>query len=65
MPQSLQDLTHGFTVLTREGIGTANKEMKAFANIASANNKTLGQLAEALGDATRGEFERIKEFGVK
>ncbi len=65
LPQSLQDLTHGFTVLTREGIGTANKEMKAFANIASANNKTLGQLAEALGDATRGEFERIKEFGVK
>ena len=65
LPQSLTDLTNGFTVLTREGIGTTNEEMKAFANIASANNKTLSQLAEALGDATRGEFERIKEFGVK
>lgn len=65
LPQSLTDLTNGFTILTRYGINTSNESMKAFANIASANNKTLSQLGEALGDALTGEYERLKEFGVK
>ena len=65
LPQTLQDLTNGFVVLNRYGISTANESMTAFANIASANNKTMSQLAEALGDALTGEYERLKEFGVK
>ncbi len=65
LPQTLQDLTNGFVVLNRYGISTANASMTAFANIASANNKNMSQLAEALGDALTGEYERLKEFGVK
>lgn len=65
LPQTLQDLTNGFVVLNRYGLSTTNDSMKAFANIASANNKSLSQLAEALGDALTGEYERLKEFGVK
>lgn len=65
LPQTLQDLTNGFVVLNRYGISTANESMTAFANIASANNKNMSQLAEALGDALTGEYERLKEFGVK
>jgi len=65
LPQTLQDLTNGFVVLNRYGLSTTNESMTAFANIASANNKSLSQLAEALGDALTGEYERLKEFGVK
>ena len=65
LPQDLGELTNAFTIFTRMGIDTSNESLKAFSNIASANSKSMTQLAEAVADGMTGEFERFKEFGVK
>lgn len=65
LPQDLQDIMQAFTVLTSRGIDTTSESIRALSNIATANNKSLEQLGEALADALVGEFERLKEFGVK
>lgn len=65
LPQDLADVTNAFTILTRNGIDTSSKSLTAFSNIATANGKSLTQLGEAVADALTGEFERLKEFGIK
>jgi hypothetical protein len=65
LPQDLADVTQAFTVLSRFGIDTTNQSLTAFSNIATANAKSMTQLAEAVADAMTGEFERLKEFGIK
>ncbi len=65
LPQDLNDITSAYTIFTRYGIDTSSKAMKAWSNVAVANGKTATQLAEAIGDALTGEFERLKEFGIK
>ena len=65
LPQDLDDVTNAFTIFTRAGIDTSSKSLSAFSNIATANGKSLTQLGEAVADALTGEFERLKEFGIK
>ena len=65
LPQDLQDITESFLIFQRYGLDTTNAGLREFSNIATANGKSLEQLAEALGDALTGEFERLKEFGIK
>jgi len=65
LPQDVDDITESFIILQRNGIDTANESMTAFSKVAAGNSKTFGQLAEAVADALTGEFERLKEFGVK
>ena len=65
LPQDLADITEAFVIFTRYGLDTSSEGIKAFSNIATASGKSLEQLAEALGDALTGEYERLKEFGIK
>ena len=65
LPQDLDNITAGFIVLQRNGIDTASESLEAFSKIAAGNSKDFTQLAEAVADALTGEFERLKEFGVK
>jgi hypothetical protein len=65
LPQDLNDITQAFTILQRNGIDSSSASLTAFSNIATANGKSFTQLAEAVGDALTGEFERLKEFGIK
>ena len=65
LPQDLQDITQAFTILSRNGIDTSSESLTAFSNIATANAKSFTQLGEAVADALTGEFERLKEFGIK
>ena len=65
LPQDLNDITQAFVLFTSRGIDTSSKSLKAFSNIANANGKSLTQLGEAVADALTGEFERMKEFGIK
>lgn len=65
LPQDLGDITQAFTIFTRTGINTSSQALQAFSNIATANSKSLTQFAEAVADALTGEFERLKEFGVR
>ncbi|MFD2112567.1 glycoside hydrolase family protein [Thiorhodococcus fuscus] len=39
--------------------------MRSYGNTASAMGKDLNQMIEAVADASVGEFERLKEFGIK
>ena len=65
LPQDLADITGAFVTLTRVGVDTSNDSITALSNVATANAKSFDQLAEALADSLTGEFERLKEFGVK
>ena len=65
LPQDLQEITDAFVILTRQGIGTTTQELTNFSNIATGTGKSMTQLAEAIADAMTGEFERLKEFGIK
>lgn len=64
-PFQLDEVTNAFTILKRNGIDTSTDSLKAFGNIAAANGKSFEQLAEAVADGLTGEFERLKEFGIK
>ena len=65
LPQDLNDLASAFTILTRTGVDTSTESLRAFSEIATANGRSLEQLAEAVADGMVGEFERFKEFGIK
>lgn len=65
LPQDLQDVSQAFVKMRRFGLDTTNDGLRAFSNIATASGKSMDQLAEALADAMTGEFERLKEFGIK
>jgi lambda family phage tail tape measure protein len=65
LPQDLADVTEAFVIFTRYGLDTSSQGIKNFSNIATASGKSLEQLAEALGDSLTGEYERLKEFGIK
>lgn len=65
LPQDLQDVADAFIIFQRFGLDATNQGLTEFSNIATASGKSLTQLAEALADALTGEFERLKEFGIK
>ena len=51
--------------LVNAGIDPSIERLEAFLNVAAANpGKNLDQFVEAVADALRGEFERLKEFGI-
>ena len=64
-PFQLEEVANSFIILKRMGIDTTTESLKAFGNIAAANGKSFEQLSEAVADAMTGEFERLKEFGIK
>lgn len=64
-PFSLQEVVGGFNRLISVGLNPSISALEAFGNIASGTGKTLEQFVEAAADAAVGEFERLKEFGIK
>ena len=64
-PFQVSEVVDSFIILKRFGIDATAESLKAFGNIAAANNKTFTQFSEAVADALTGEFERLKEFGIK
>ncbi|MBF7685966.1 transglycosylase SLT domain-containing protein [Acinetobacter sp. B10A] len=64
-PYGLEQTVGGFTKLVNLGLTPSMKAMTAYGNTAAAMGKDLDQMIEAVADATTGEFERLKEFGIK
>lgn len=64
-PFDLAQATNGFTQLVNLGLTPSEKAMVSYGNTASAMGKDLSQMIEAVADATVGEFERLKTFGIK
>lgn len=64
-PFTLDQSVEGFTKLRALGLATSEAIMMSYGNTAAAMGKTMSQMVEAVADATTGEFERLKEFGIK
>ena len=65
-PYDVAQVTDAFVKLKAYGIDPlADDALRVLGDTASAMGKPLEQAVEAFADAATGEFERLKEFGVK
>lgn len=64
-PFDLDQAVKGFTQLVALGLNPSQEALTSFGNTAAAMGKDLNQMIEAVADAATGEFERLKEFGIK
>jgi hypothetical protein len=63
-PFQLEEVANGFRKLTAYGMD-AVEVMPLLGDTAAAMGKSLDQAVEMFADAATGEFERLKEFGVR
>lgn len=64
-PYSLEQAVQGFIKLKSMGLDPSMDALTSYGNTAGAMGKSLNQMIEAVADAATGEFERLKEFGIK
>jgi hypothetical protein len=63
-PYSVADATEAFVKMKNLGLDPSEKALRSYGNTAAAMGKDLNQMIEAVADASTGEFERLKEFGI-
>lgn len=64
-PYEIGDVMEAFVALKAYGIDPADGSLRSLGDAASGMGKGLMQAVEALADAQTGEFERLKEFGIR
>ena len=64
-PYEIDQVVEAFTKLKAFGLDPSEEAMTAFGNTSAAMGKDLNQMIEAVADAATGEFERLREFGIK
>lgn len=64
-PYALSQAVDGFTKLVNLGLTPSERALKSYGDTSAALGKDLSQMIEAVADAATGEFERLKEFGIK
>lgn len=64
-PFGVNELTGAFVKLANSGFKPTGDELRKLGDLASSTGKSFDQLAEAIIDAQTGEFERLKEFGIR
>jgi hypothetical protein len=64
-PFQVSGLTDSFVKLANQGFTPTRNEMRKMGDLAASTGKEFDQLAEAVIDAQTGEFERLKEFGIR
>jgi len=64
-PYQLTQVVDSFIKLKAMGLDPSNAALESYGNTASAMGKDLNMMIEAVADAATGEFERLKEFGIK
>jgi len=64
-PYDLAQATSAFTQLVNLGLTPSERALESYGDTSAALGKDLKQMVEAVADATTGEFERLKEFGIK
>lgn len=64
-PFAVNELTGAFVKLANQGFIPTTEELRKLGDLSSSVGKGFDQLAEAIIDAQVGEFERLKEFGVR
>jgi hypothetical protein len=64
-PFQVDKLTAAYVKLVNQGFKPTKAELTKLGDLASSTGKDFDQLVEAMLDAQTGEFERLKEFGIK
>lgn len=64
-PYQLEEVMNGFIKLKNMGLDPSKEALTAYGDTASAMGKSLNDMVEAVADAATGEFERLKEFGIR
>lgn len=64
-PAQLSELADAYVRLVNQGFKPSSKELTKLSDVASSTGKNITQLSEAIIDAQTGEFERLKEFGIR
>ena len=64
-PFEFDALAESILKLTNQGFEPTRAEIIKLGDLASTTGKDFSQLAEAVIDAQVGEFERLKEFGIR
>jgi hypothetical protein len=64
-PYDLGQVMDSFIKLKNLGLDPSERALTSYGNTASAMGKDLNQMIEAVADASTGEFERLKEFGIR
>ena len=64
-PFQVEQVASAFIKLKNMGLDPSEAALKSYGNTASAMGKSLDQMVEAVADAATGEFERLKEFGIR
>lgn len=64
-PFTLDQSVQAFIRMQSLGLNPSLEALRSYGNTASAMGKDMMQMVEAVADATTGEFERLKEFGIR
>ncbi|TGK10348.1 hypothetical protein [Leptospira stimsonii] len=64
-PFGVNELTSSFIKLANRGIVPTENELIKLGDIAASQGKSFDMITEAALDAMTGEFERLKEFGIR
>ncbi|MBD2702632.1 hypothetical protein IC229_18440 [Spirosoma sp. BT702] len=64
-PNQLDELTGSFIKFVNRGLIPSKAQLTNFGDLAASQGKGFDQLTEAILDAQTGEFERLKEFGIR
>lgn len=64
-PFQVSAITDSFIKLSNRGITPTVELLTQLGDLASSQGKELDQITEAILDASTGEFERLKEFGIQ
>jgi len=63
-PYALGEVTESFVQLVNRGLDPSEKAMTNIGNFASAFGRNILDATRAIGQATTGEFESLKQFGI-
>lgn len=64
-PFAVSELTEAFVKLANQGFVPTTNQLRKLGDLASSTGKGFDQLTEAIIDAQVGEFERLKDFGIR
>lgn len=64
-PFELSEVSNAYVKLVNQGLKPTTDQLTKLGDLAASTGKGFDQLAEAILDAQTGEFERLKEFGIR
>jgi len=63
-PFAVKEVTEAYNTLISRGISPSIDQLKVFGDVAAGSGRSLTQFAQAVANATTGEMEMLKQFGI-